>query len=144
MTKEEIKASIAANIAGQFNQVDISGKLAGILEGIVDLIPGPYDLTGLGEISLEYGSVDISDDLAKKLTSEISIKYTANDEGLEIVCSQITDKGLMMEIARDQFQNESLLCLWGTMEVGADGVSAYDLVGLVTGNGTYYLQKFEF
>ena len=39
MTKEEIKASIAKNIAGQFNQVDISGKLAEILDAIVDLLP---------------------------------------------------------------------------------------------------------
>lgn len=39
MTKEEIKAKVAATIAGQGNQVDIAGTLAEILDAIVDNIP---------------------------------------------------------------------------------------------------------
>lgn len=36
MTKDEIKALIAAKIAGQGNQIDIAGALPGVLDGIVD------------------------------------------------------------------------------------------------------------
>lgn len=39
MTKEEIKAFVAAKIAGQGNQVDVGGALAKVLNEIVDAIP---------------------------------------------------------------------------------------------------------
>lgn len=39
MTKEEIKAAVAAKIAGQGSMVDISGALPAILDAIVDAIP---------------------------------------------------------------------------------------------------------
>lgn len=39
MTKEEIKALVSAKVAGQGNQVDISGALGTILDAIVDAIP---------------------------------------------------------------------------------------------------------
>lgn len=39
MTKSEIKTAIDKNIKGQFNQIDISGKLADILTDTVDNIP---------------------------------------------------------------------------------------------------------
>jgi hypothetical protein len=39
MTKDEIKALIAAKIDGQGNQVDIGGALAQVLNAIIDLIP---------------------------------------------------------------------------------------------------------
>lgn len=38
MTKDEIKALIAAKIDGQGNQVDIGGTLAQVLNAIIDLI----------------------------------------------------------------------------------------------------------
>ena len=41
MDKQQIKDLIAQNITGQGNQVDISGKLAAILDAIVDEIPAP-------------------------------------------------------------------------------------------------------
>lgn len=41
MSKEEIKAAIAEKIAGQGNQLDLSGSLDGILQEIVDIIPDP-------------------------------------------------------------------------------------------------------
>ena len=39
MTKSQIKTAIDNNIKGQFNQIDISGKLADILTDTVDNIP---------------------------------------------------------------------------------------------------------
>ena len=39
MTKSQIKTAIDKNIKGQFNQIDISGKLADILIDTVDNIP---------------------------------------------------------------------------------------------------------
>lgn len=47
MTKDKIIALISEKIAGQGNQVDISGQLSAILTGIIDLIPSvpaPYEL----------------------------------------------------------------------------------------------------
>ena len=47
MTKEEIITLISEKIAGQGNQVDISGQLSAILTGIIGLIPEvptPYEL----------------------------------------------------------------------------------------------------
>ena len=41
MTKEEILSAISGTIEGQGNQVDVGGKLADVLKGIVDLIPEP-------------------------------------------------------------------------------------------------------
>lgn len=50
MTKEQIKALIAANIAGQGTQVDLGGALPTILEAIIDAIPEggnePYIVQG--------------------------------------------------------------------------------------------------
>lgn len=39
MTKDELKALIAAKIAGQGNQIDAGSTLPAILNGIMDLIP---------------------------------------------------------------------------------------------------------
>lgn len=39
MTKQEIKSIINGTISGQGSQVDIGGKLAAVLSGMVDLIP---------------------------------------------------------------------------------------------------------
>lgn len=47
MTKDEIKALIAAKIAGQGTNIDAASVLPSILEGIIDLIPTlpePYEL----------------------------------------------------------------------------------------------------
>lgn len=41
MTIQEIKELVSKKIAGQGSQVDIGGALAEILNGIVDLLPGP-------------------------------------------------------------------------------------------------------
>ena len=61
-TKAQIKSAIADNIKGQFNQVDISGKLGDILDNIVDLIPST-----LAEVTLESSAASFTDasDLAK-------------------------------------------------------------------------------
>ena len=39
MTKQEIKSIIDGTISGQGSQVDIGGKLAAVLNGMVDIIP---------------------------------------------------------------------------------------------------------
>ena len=39
MNKQEIRAAVAAKIAGQGNQVDIGGALGPVLNAIVELIP---------------------------------------------------------------------------------------------------------
>lgn len=41
MTIQEIKELVSKKIAGQGSQVDIGGALAEILNGIVELLPGP-------------------------------------------------------------------------------------------------------
>lgn len=65
MTKEEIKAAIAANLAGQGSMIDISGKLPAILDAIVDAIPTlpePYELPVASDEVL--GGVKVGEGLA--------------------------------------------------------------------------------
>lgn len=54
MTKEEILSAISGTIEGQGNQVDVGGKLADVLKGIVDLIPED-DVVTIALVSLSDG-----------------------------------------------------------------------------------------
>ena len=62
MTKEEIKALVAAKIAGQGSAVDAGGALAPILNAIVDIIPAGYELPIATDETL--GGVKVGDRLS--------------------------------------------------------------------------------
>ena len=65
MTTNEIKTLIQNTIAGQGNQVDIGGKLAGILSAIVDAIPSVESVRPITLTSAPTG-VDTYETLAAK------------------------------------------------------------------------------
>lgn len=85
MTKQEIKNSVNANIFGQGNQVDISGKLPSIITSIVDLIPDfvtefvpkvafETEEISMGEAVIKYGLTDeIFDKMTKGLILWVSL-----------------------------------------------------------------------
>ena len=59
MSKEEIKALVAAKIAGQGSAIDAASVLPMILDAIVDAIPEPFSLPDL----TNYAEKEIPDEL---------------------------------------------------------------------------------
>ena len=101
MTKDEIIALISEKIAGQGNQVDISGQLSTILTGIIDLIPEaptPYVLpVATSEV---LGGVKVGSGLSA--TEEGVLSASGESEPLIIETSEeFTDKGLISVSAAD-------------------------------------------
>ena len=140
MTKEEIKASIAANIAGQFDQVDISGKLAGILEGICDLIPGPYDLTGLGKLGED--PMEITKEMASTLMNTFTIKAEDTD-GVIRTCSQIWSDSLESAIENNYQFDGGVVRMWGTVIFDGGALDLCNIFFMEKDGETYALYYFE-
>lgn len=79
MTKQEIKTAVAANIAGQGNQIDISGKMAAILNAIVDNIPDAIT-EFVPKVALETEQIAMGEAVTKYgLTDEIFDKMSAGE-----------------------------------------------------------------
>lgn len=141
MTKEEIKASIAANIAGQFNQIDISGKLAGILEGIVDAIPeGPYDLTGK---DLSRDPVEITEEEHEALVNSTSIKVSpaVMSYGGEILPRQLPPDDAIYAGLGDVFDSPMVENSWGASYFTPDGLYGGEYIFLVFAGGKYFVYR---
>lgn len=60
MTKEQIKSAIAQKIAGQGDQVDISGALASVLDEIVDGLPAQVPVITANLISFATHTNELS------------------------------------------------------------------------------------
>ena len=85
MTKEEILSAISGTIEGQGNQVDIGGKLADVLKGIVDLIPEPgADVVTIEVLSFSSESESEEEVLARL---EINGETPTKEQLIELVRS---------------------------------------------------------
>ena len=79
MTKDEIKALIAAKIAGQGTNVDAGSVLPTILNGIIDLIPSG---NGGGIVDVPFQSTSIVEEWTK-----IDVPIVDIDHAIAIRCS---------------------------------------------------------
>lgn len=96
MSKEEIKALIAAKIAGQGTQVDLGGALPSILDAIVDALPEgggnePYIVQGVSPSADIDGALKVSPEefaSAKEafLAGRVVIIPEIENGGQEIAC----------------------------------------------------------
>lgn len=128
MTKTEIKASILANIVGQGNQVDISGKIGGVLNSIIDLIPDPT-ATFIPKTDFVTEEIELSAANTKYgLTDEIFGKMTKGEIGWVSLGDAATDKAVKI-IVREE--DKYILC------GGADGDTDYHLTITMTDDGKF-------
>ena len=146
-TKEEIKALIATAIAGQGNQVDSGGKLAEILDEIVDSLPqvpeGSVLVPALDVsdyISIDGGEHKVIDfPMLLKITSSPIIRdwsayhMRANETSSETLVS-IGER--VQDYASAQ-GGKSVVGFWGLYQQGVvDTCLGYALVQI---GGPYYL-----
>lgn len=73
MTKDEIKALVAAKIAGQGSAIDAASVLPAILNGIIDAIP---TVEAIGEKITSLGT--ITSEKMSKLRECVYLEYEAN------------------------------------------------------------------
>lgn len=140
MTKEEIKASIAANIAGQFNQIDISGKLAGILEAIVDWMPSIYDLTSKTQELFSSHIIEINDGEYKKLYDAQSLildpEYTNWSDSIYPLCTIPSDvysavlSGIESVLNGEEVTQYNIFKIWGNYSIYVTETNAIEVVAL--------------
>lgn len=100
MTKDEIKALVAAKIAGQGSAIDAASVLPAILNGIIDSIePLGEKITSFGEITQEN---------AIKLENCVYLEY--NDlryVRASIIPSEVAEK------LKESLDADELLCVFG-------------------------------
>lgn len=128
MTKTEIKASILANLVGQGNQVDISGKIGTILNSIIDLIPDPA-ATFIPKTDFVTEEIELSAANTKYgLTDEIFGKMTKGEIGWVSLGDASADKAVKI-IVREE--DKYILC------GGVDGDTDYHLTIAMTDDGKF-------
>lgn len=120
MTTQEIKDLIASAIAGQGNQVDAGGKLAEVLNAIVENMPtvftvGAGDITG-DDLPAIFSASKIVKDNKEYFPSpfaSIAAKYWSNSFGLQ------DDEGV------------SFVGVWQTSNLVLDDVGAINTGGML-------------
>lgn len=103
MSKEELQSLIELNIKGQFNQIDMSGKLADILSALLNgsVAVEVEDITAIDGAVLD--SLNCGDKVAKvtgKQKHLYSVSYKGEGVG-EGICLTYVDAGLVETVSYD-------------------------------------------
>lgn len=111
MTPEELKALVAAKIAGQGTNVDAGGGLPEILNGIIDLIgsiPAPTQDIVVVDADVSPGGnvefVNRSEVVAALLANKIVYVHYTDGSGIGMVVSASMDGGIIenISVTKDQ------------------------------------------
>lgn len=151
MTKEEIKALVAAKIAGQGSAVDAGGALAPILNAIVDIIPAGYELPiatdeTLGGIKVgsnlsitEEGVLNAQGDAGPLIVEGHAGEFEFNfepDEGqptfAEAKAAFLAGRVVILKYPDSSNDNETMSAVWG-IDITPTTEQLY-----VNGNLTYW------
>lgn len=128
MTKAEIKSLILANIVGQGNQVDISGKIGNILNAIIDLIPTISD-TFVPKTAFVTEEIELVPAIAKYgLDDEIFGKLSKGE--LNWISLGSTDAAKAVRVIVRE-ADKYILC------GGVDGQTSYQLKITMTDDGKF-------
>lgn len=105
MKKSEIKAVIAAKIAGQGNQVDIGSALPVILSGILDLLPDEIviNIAKTGSVEGQTTTYDITT-VQADIDNYIADVQGANDKAAIVVL----DKGAAIRFTQIEVSDNSV------------------------------------
>ena len=134
MNTTEIKALVAAKLAGQGSAIDAGNAIPAVIEALCDHIDVPVGCTKLDKIAEDYGTpVEISDKLFYGIRESILL---IDIDGYKYPRISV-DKTLIP-------LNATCFACFGTIGYDDDGtISEYSVIILYTFNNKKYLQWLE-